>query len=109
MKASKPIHARYEKNKASLNLEQYNSKPGELCHMISAQMKHNIILFLNDDKSCKDNVNLKAAYPTENSYKLLLIVEYLPGKKSKSSKFSSVKVNRKNSKVISKSLQLFTL
>ena len=73
--------------------------------MISTQMQHNIIVFLNDDKSNKDNVNLKAVYPTENNYKLLLFVEFLPGKKSKFSKFSLVKTKRKNSKVIlSKSL-----
>ena len=68
--------------------------------MISTQMQHNIIVFLNDDKSNKDNVNLKAVYPTENNYKLLLFVEFLPGKKSKFSKFSLVKTKRKNSKVI---------
>ena len=73
--------------------------------MISSQMQHNIIVFLNDDKSNEDNVNLKAAYPTENNYKLMVIVEFLPGKKSKFSNFSAVKMNRKDSKVIlSKSL-----
>ena len=73
-------------------------------------MQHNIIVFLNDDKSNKDNVNLKAVYPTENNYKLLLIVEFLPGKKSKFSKFSAVKTNRKDSKVIlSKSLKILPI
>ena len=100
MIAKKTINKKYKDIRSTLDLGQLYNQPGELLHRISLLMSFNVVVFLNNDNLQPDNGNIKAVYPHSNDQRVMTIIEYFPGKKSKCSTFSAFKLNANDSKVI---------
>lgn len=95
------IKKHYKEAKNILDIKALSGTPGKLCKNIAFLMKTNILVFKDSESFGIDFCNIKAVYPAQNDYKLLILVEYSPdGKKRLQSRFCSIKLSSQNTKVI---------